>query len=83
MLKLVLAGKAIMLYLSLMGCSYKNELPMLLAKMIAISDLLQERTNTATIIVKNDKVEHWLNGVKIVEYTRNNQVRNALVAYSK
>lgn len=66
-----------------MGCSYKNELPMLLAKMIAISDLLQERTNTATIIVKNDKVEHWLNGVKIVEYTRNNQVRNALVAYSK
>lgn len=66
-----------------MGCSYKNELPMLLAKMIAISDLLQERTNAATIIVKNDKVEHWLNGVKIVEYTRNNQVRNALVAYSK
>ncbi len=39
--------------------------------------------NTATIVVKNDKVEHWLNGAKIVEYTRNNQVWNALVAYSK
>ncbi|MFC3336855.1 3-keto-disaccharide hydrolase [Flavobacterium palustre] len=25
--------------------------------------------NTATIVVKNDKVEHCLNGVKIVEYT--------------
>jgi hypothetical protein len=39
--------------------------------------------NTATIIVKGNHVEHWLNGVKIVEYERNNQMWNALVAYSK
>jgi hypothetical protein len=39
--------------------------------------------NTAVIIVKDSKVEHWLNGVKIVEYERNNQMWNALVAYSK
>lgn len=39
--------------------------------------------NTALVIVKNNHVEHWLNGVKIVEYDRNNQTWNALVAYSK
>jgi len=39
--------------------------------------------NTATVVVKGNKVEHWLNGVKIVEYERNNQMWNALVAYSK
>lgn len=39
--------------------------------------------NTATIIVKDNHVEHWMNGVKIVEYERNNQMWNALVAYSK
>lgn len=39
--------------------------------------------NTAMIVVKGNQVEHWMNGVKIVEYTRNNQMWNALVAYSK
>lgn len=39
--------------------------------------------NTAMIVVNNTHVEHWLNGVKIVEYKRNNQMWNALVNYSK
>lgn len=39
--------------------------------------------NTAMIVVNGDKVEHWLNGKKIVDYERNNQMWNALVAYSK
>lgn len=39
--------------------------------------------NTAMVIVNGNKVEHWLNGVKLVEYERNTPMFNALVAYSK
>lgn len=39
--------------------------------------------NTAVVVVKGNKVEHWLNGVKILEYERNNDMWKALVNYSK
>ncbi len=39
--------------------------------------------NRARIITKGNHVEHWLNGEKVVEYERNNQMFDALVAYSK
>lgn len=39
--------------------------------------------STATIIVRGNHVEHWLDGEKLLEYERNNQMWNALVAYSK
>lgn len=39
--------------------------------------------NRARIVSKGNKVEHWLNGVCIVSYERNNQMWRALVAYSK
>ena len=39
--------------------------------------------NTAVVIVQGNHVEHWLNGTKLLEYERNNQMWNALVAYSK
>ena len=39
--------------------------------------------NKATIVVKGNHVEHWLNDVKILEYERNTKEWDALVAYSK
>jgi sugar phosphate isomerase/epimerase len=39
--------------------------------------------NTATIIVNGNRVQHYLNDVKVVEYVRNTPEFNALVAYSK
>lgn len=39
--------------------------------------------NTAMIIVNGNNVEHWLNGVKLIEYSRNNQMWTALVNFSK
>lgn len=37
----------------------------------------------AMVIVNGNHVEHWLNGHKLLEYERNTQMWNALVAYSK
>jgi hypothetical protein len=39
--------------------------------------------NRARIVVKDSKVEHYLNGCKVVEYERGTQMWKALVAYSK
>ena len=39
--------------------------------------------HTAMVVVDGDHVEHWLDGEKVVEYMRNNQMWDALVDYSK
>ncbi len=39
--------------------------------------------NHARLVVKGNEVEHWLNGSKVVAYTRNNEAWKILVAGSK
>ena len=39
--------------------------------------------NTAMVVVNGNHVEHWLNGVKIVDYERNTEEWDALVQTSK
>ena len=43
----------------------------------------REGFNTALVKVCGNHVEHWLNGVKVLEYERNNQMWKSLVDYSK
>ena len=39
--------------------------------------------NHARILAKNNHIEHWLNGKKVVEYERGTQIYRALVQKSK
>lgn len=39
--------------------------------------------NRARIVVEGNKVQHYLNGIKVIEYERGTQQWKALVAYSK
>ncbi|MBC6995231.1 DUF1080 domain-containing protein [Neolewinella lacunae] len=46
-------------------------------------DLFIGDWNRGRIVVRGGKVEHWLNGFKVVEYDRFSQMFGALVNYSK
>jgi hypothetical protein len=58
------------------------------ARFYAPNETVQKRVNKygwnrAKIVVRGNHVEHYLNGIKVVEYVRNSQMWKALVAYSK
>jgi len=42
-----------------------------------------DQWNRARIVVQGNLVQHYLNGIKVIEYTRNTQMWRSLVAYSK
>lgn len=42
-----------------------------------------DQWNRARVVVKGKKVQHFMNGLKMVEYERDTQMWRALVAYSK
>ncbi|MGI5846409.1 MAG: 3-keto-disaccharide hydrolase [Candidatus Cryptobacteroides sp.] len=42
-----------------------------------------DNVTTATIVVQGKHVEHWMDGQKLLEYERDNQMWDALVDYSK
>jgi hypothetical protein len=42
-----------------------------------------EQWNRARVVVQGKNVQHFLNGLKVVEYKRDTQMWRALVAYSK
>jgi hypothetical protein len=39
--------------------------------------------NTSRLVVEDNKVEHWLNGTKVVEYTMDSPELNSLISKSK
>jgi hypothetical protein len=39
--------------------------------------------NTSRLVVQDNKVEHWLNGNKVVEYTMDSPELNSLIGRSK
>ena len=39
--------------------------------------------NTSRLVVQDNKVEHWLNGTKVVEYTMDSPELNSLISKSK
>ncbi len=51
------------------------------SKFVTVNE--SEEWNRARVIVNNGKVEHWLNGYKVVEYDRNSDAWKQMIAESK